>query len=139
LANYVTHLQPEIRVNYCRLLTVSVDNRYDLNDMRDRLAAEWPFLMDVERKLLYELGMVDTTDTSHGDIYIPTTFILNGDRAIYKIYSGWWFLGRPTVEELRLDLRALMSQRPDWVYDPDFREKRQTLNLPKPIPQHLTE
>ncbi len=34
----------------------------------------------------------------------------------YKIYNGWWFVGRPTSEEIRMDLRALMSRRPDWVY-----------------------
>jgi hypothetical protein len=26
-------------------------------------------------------------------------------------------VGRPTVEELRMDLRALMSRRQDWWYD----------------------
>ena len=34
---------------------------------------------------------------------------------IYKIYNGYWFLGRPTVEELRQDLRAVTKKcRPDW-------------------------
>ena len=60
--------------------------------------------------------MVDTTDNVHGEIYFPYTFILDRDRRIYKIYNGWWFFGRPTVEELPMDLRELMSRRPDWVY-----------------------
>ncbi|MCA1573738.1 MAG: hypothetical protein LC770_04215, partial [Acidobacteria bacterium] len=47
----------------------------------------------------------------------PYTFVLDRDRTIYKIYNGWWFVGRPTVEELRMDYRALMSRRPDWWYD----------------------
>jgi hypothetical protein len=29
------------------------------------------------------------------------------NRSIYKIYNGWWYVGRPTVEELRMDLRPL--------------------------------
>jgi len=34
---------------------------------------------------------------------------------IYKIYMGYWFFGRPTVEELRQDLRAVIKKRrPDW-------------------------
>jgi hypothetical protein len=34
---------------------------------------------------------------------------------VYKIYNGYWFFGRPTVEELRLDLRAVVQRcRPDW-------------------------
>jgi len=42
--------------------------------------------------------------------------ILDRDRTIYKIYNGWWYVGRPTVEEIRMDLRALLSRRNDWVY-----------------------
>lgn len=72
--------------------------------------------MDPDRKLLHELELVDTTDLARGEIYIPYTFILDRDRTIYKIYNGWWFVGRPTVEEIRMDLRALMSRRSDWVY-----------------------
>lgn len=117
------HLQPELRVNYCKLITVTVDNKWDTNDTRDALGAEWSFLMDTDRRLLHELEMADTTDKYHGDIYIPYTFVLDSDRTIYKIYNGWWYVGRPTVEELRMDLRALMSRRLDWVYSPDYKSK----------------
>ena len=82
--------------------------------------------------------MTDSTDFTHGDIYIPYTFILDGDRTIYKIYNGWWFLGRPTVEEIRMDLRALFSRRPDWIYSPDYRQQREQYGLPMPIAQHKT-
>jgi len=42
---------------------------------------------------------------------------------IYKIYMGYWFFGRPTVEELRQDLRAVSKKcRPDWdITTPDLR------------------
>ncbi|MDY6827632.1 MAG: redoxin domain-containing protein [Bacillota bacterium] len=118
MANYVQHLQPELRVNYTNLITVSVDDAMTTREVRDQLNANWTFLCDPERELLHDLEMVDTTDSVHGEIYIPYTFILDRDRTIYKIYNGWWFLGRPTVEEIRMDLRALMSQRSDWVYKP---------------------
>jgi hypothetical protein len=36
------------------------------------------------------------------------------DLAIHNIYDGGWFVGRPTLEELRRDLRAMMQ-----VYHPD--------------------
>jgi peroxiredoxin len=118
-ANYARDLQPELQVNYCKLITVSVDNPMTTREVRDQLNANWPFLCDPDRKLLHELEMVDTTDPEHGEIYIPYSFILDRDRTIYKIYNGWWFLGRPTVEEIRMDLRALMSRRPDWIYPVD--------------------
>ncbi len=86
------------------------------NELRDAIGANWPFLVDPDRKLLYKLEMVDKTDRVHGDIYIPYTFILDHDLTIYNIYNGWWYVGRPTVEEIRVDLRALMSRRKDWIY-----------------------
>ena len=67
--------------------------------------------------MITELDIVDTTDPHHSPVAIPYTFVLDRDRTIYKIYNGWWFVGRPTVEELRMDLRALLSRRPDWWYD----------------------
>jgi len=120
------------------MVTISVGDRYDIDDLRESLSAEWPFLVDSDRSLLHELEMTDTTDFSLGDSYIPYTFILDGDRTIYKIYNGWWYLGRPTVEEIRMDLRALMSRRPDWIYSPDHRQQREQYGLPRPIPQHKT-
>ncbi len=116
MTTYVEQLQPEFRVNYCKMITVSVDDRMNTDETRTALAADWPFLMDPERRLLHELQMTDTTDKVHGEVYLPYTFILDRDRTIYKVYNGWWFVGRPTSEEIRMDLRALMSRRPDWVY-----------------------
>ena len=116
MTTYVQQLQPEFRVSYCKMITVSVDDRMNTTETRDALAADWPFLMDPDRRLLHELQMTDTTDKVHGEVYIPYTFILDRDRTIYKVYNGWWFVGRPTSEEIRMDLRALMSRRPDWVY-----------------------
>ncbi|MCH8010772.1 MAG: redoxin domain-containing protein [Candidatus Marinimicrobia bacterium] len=113
---YVRELQPEFQVNYCKMITVTVDDRMNTNEVRAALAADWPFLMDPDRSLLHKLQMTDHTDQVHGEVYIPYTFILDRDRTIYKIYNGWWFVGRPTCEEIRKDLRALMSKRPDWIY-----------------------
>jgi len=114
--NLVQHFQPELFVNSCTLITVMAGDRLDAMELRDSSGAMWTFLVDEDRSLLYELQMVDTTDDLHGHIYIPYTFVLDHDRTIYKIYNGWWYLGRPTVEELRMDLRALMMRRDDWVY-----------------------
>ena len=49
---------------------------------------------------------------------IPHTLVLEPGLRVYKIYNGYWFFGRPTVEELRLDLRATLKHcRPDWDID----------------------
>ena len=129
MTNYVEHLQPELIVNYCKLVVVSVDNPMLSKEIRNGLAATFPFLSDHEKQVITELDIVDTTDPYHGPIAIPYTFVLDRDRTIYKIYNGWWYVGRPTVEELRMDLRALMSRRQDWWYDktpPPYAEQAQS-------------
>ena len=116
LANYATHLQPEINVGYFRLITVTTEARRLAADLRDRVGAFWPFLCDDDRKIVYKLDIADESNPRFSPIFIPYTFVLDGDGTIYKIYNGWWYVGRPTVEELRMDLRALFSRRPDWEF-----------------------
>ena len=116
LLNYVAYLQPELIVNYCKLVIVSVDNPMVSKEVRDGIGATFPFLCDSDRKIIRKLDIVDTTDTVHGPVALPYTFLLDRDLSIYKIYNGWWYVGRPTVEEIRADFRALLSRRADWWY-----------------------
>lgn len=39
------------------------------------------------------------------------------DLTIHRIYNGWFFVGRPTLEELRHDLREIMQSRSDYCYE----------------------
>jgi len=125
LENYSRDLQPELAVNYCKLLVVTVDDPETTRDFRVDLGAQYPFLIDADRQLIEELDIVDNTDPKHSPIPIPYTFVLDRNREIYRIYNGWWFVGRPTVEELRMDLRALMSRRSDYAYDRAWDESEQ--------------
>jgi len=98
-------------------MVVWTDDAASTGAARKELGATFPILSDQERKVITELDIVDTTDASHPRIAIPYTFVLDGERVIFKIYNGWWYVGRPTVEELRMDLRALMARRQDWWYN----------------------
>ncbi|MBF0277567.1 MAG: redoxin domain-containing protein [SAR324 cluster bacterium] len=120
MENYSRHLQPELQVNYCRMVSVSVDDQEETRETRKKIGANWPFLIDHDRQLINELDIADNTDPVHSPVPIPYTFVLNGNREIYKIYNGWWYVGRPTVEELRQDLRALLAGREDYVYNRDW-------------------
>jgi hypothetical protein len=61
-----------------------------------------------------DLDIAEYTDPHHNPM-IPHTLVLEPGLRVYKIYMGYWFFGRPTVEELRLDLRAVLQRcRPDW-------------------------
>ena len=75
--NYVAYLQPELIVNYCKLVIVSVDNPMVSKEVRDGIGATFPFLCDSDRKIIRELDIVDTTDTVHGPVALPYTFLLD--------------------------------------------------------------
>ena len=107
-------LHREMQVGYCRLVTVSTDNLLETNEFRTGVGALWPFLSDPGRKVQKDLDIAEYTDPTHNPM-IPHTLVLEPGLRVYKIYMGYWFFGRPTVEELRLDLRAVLQRcRPDW-------------------------
>ena len=105
---------PDFRVGYTRIVVISTDDQLDTNEFRDSLGAEWPFLSDPGRVVQRDLDIKEFTDPVH-DPMIPHTFVLEPGLRIFKIYNGYWYWGRPSVEELRLDLRALLQKvRPDF-------------------------
>jgi peroxiredoxin len=107
-------LHREMQVGYSRLATLSTDNLFETNEFRTGVGADWTFLSDPARKVQKDLDIAEYTDPHHNPM-IPHTVVLEPGLRIYKIYNGYWFFGRPTVEELRLDLRAVLQRcRPDW-------------------------
>ena len=113
------HLQlaahfPEINVAYTRVVTIATDNQFDLNDFRDAVGAQWTFLSDVGRHVQKDLDIQEYTDPTH-DPMIPHTLVLKPGLIIHSIYNGYWYWGRPSIEDLRRDLRdATKEIRPDW-------------------------
>jgi peroxiredoxin len=119
-------LHREIEVGYCRLVTISTDNITETNEFRTAMGAHWPFLSDSRRVVQKDLDIAEYTDPAHNPM-IPHTLVLAPRLVIHKIYMGYWFFGRPTNEELRQDLRAvLMKCRPDWdISTPQLKESWQ--------------
>jgi peroxiredoxin len=113
-AEGLVHLHREIEVGYCRLATISTDNLIETNEYRTAIGAHWPFLSDAGRKVQKDLDIAEYTDPAHNPM-IPHTIVLEPGLVVFKIYNGYWFFGRPTNEELRQDLRAVLKKcRPDW-------------------------
>jgi peroxiredoxin len=110
----LTEFQHELDINYCHLAVVSTDAPEISAAFRTGLGATYTFLSDHERRAVTELDILDLTDSRHPRIAYPWSFSVGPDLAIHKVYDGGWFVGRPTVEELRHDLRAMMG-----VYHPD--------------------
>jgi len=108
LRHYV-ELQEELAVNYCKLAVVSVDAPAVNDAFRAGLGAKFPFLSDQERKVVKLLDMTETSK-SRGVTAMPYTFSLLPDLTIHNLYCGYWYVGRPMLDELRRDLREMMGK-----------------------------
>jgi peroxiredoxin len=114
LRHYV-NLQAELEINYCKLAVVSVDSPQVNDAFRTGLGAAFPFLSDEDRRVVKLLDMTETSK-SRGVTAMPHTFSLMPDLSIHNLYNGYWYLGRPTLDELRADLRAMLRKvRPDFL------------------------
>ena len=113
-AENLVQLHREMEVGYCRLVTISTDSLMETNEYRTAIGAHWTFLSDAGRRVQKDLDIAEYTDPTHNPM-IPHTIVLEPGLLVYKIYNGYWFFGRPTNEELRQDLRAVLKKcRPDW-------------------------
>src|SRR6266511_4272552 len=110
---HVADAYPEFKAAYTRLAVITTDNQLDINEFRDAVGAEWPFLADPERTVQKDLDIQEYTDPH--DPMVPHTFVLEPGLRIFSIYNGYWYWGRPSMSELRVDLRALFQKiRPDF-------------------------
>jgi len=104
----------ELAIGYCRLVTITTDTITETSEYRNGVGAHWAFLSDPGRKIQKDLDIAEYTDPVHNPM-IPYVIVLEPGLVVYKIYNGYWFFGRPTIEELRQDLRAVLRKcRPDW-------------------------
>lgn len=105
----LVQFQAELAVNFGRLAVVSADPPLVQAAFRAGLGAQWTFLADPERQSIRQLGILDETEGEYAYRARPFTFVLRPDLTIQRIYDGWYFVGRPTLDELRHDLRAIME------------------------------
>ena len=72
---------------------------------------------------------------------IPHTLVLKPGLVIHSIYNGYWFWGRPSLDELWRDLRAATSGDPPGLGSEHTRTPRRLdrgrpLALPRLGPAH---
>src|SRR5258705_10657266 len=99
-AEGLVQLHRELEVGYCRLVTITTDSITEANEYRTGVGAHWPFLSDTGRVIQKDLDIAEYTDPVHNPM-IPHVIVLEAGLVIYHIYMGYWFFGRPTLEELR--------------------------------------
>ena len=109
-------LQDEVEVAYTRMVSVTVDPPEVISAFRGGLGARWTILSDADRVWMERLDLEERTDPANRP-YVPMTFTLYPNLTIHEVYCGYWFWGRPTLEELRQDMRKISrAVRADFGY-----------------------
>jgi peroxiredoxin len=104
----------KITVAYTQIVTISTDGIRETREFRNSVGARWTFLSDADRVVQKELDIQEYTDPYH-DPMIPHTLVLKPGLVIHSVYNGYWFWGRPSIDDLWHDLReATREIRPDW-------------------------
>jgi peroxiredoxin len=118
----LVRFEPELKVGYAKIVTISTDDLLAVNENRDGLGAHWTFLSDPGRIVQKDLDIQEYTDPVHNPM-VPHTLVLAPELRVHSVYNGYWYFGRPSVEELRHDLREVTrTVRPDWdLSDPQLR------------------
>lgn len=127
----LTDFQQELRVNFCKLIAVGAEDPMVQAAFRAGLGANWKFISDSDRTLIKEIDILDETEGEYAYRALPYTFVLKPDLKVYKIYNGWYFVGRPTLEELRQDLRAIMSQQSYYPYEAFNTKHAKQIRIPQ--------
>jgi peroxiredoxin/cold shock CspA family protein len=127
----LARFQSELVVNYCKLVTVSTDPPIVQAAFRAGLGANWPFLSDERREVIERINILDETEGEYAYTAQPYTFVLRPDLTIHRIYNGWFFVGRPTLEELRGDLREIMQSRSDYRYEAYNTSAVKSIRIPQ--------
>lgn len=123
--------QDELRVNFCKIISISADEPIVSSAFRAGLGATWPFFSDVNRSLIKELDILDETEGEYAHRALPFTYVLKSNLEIFKIYNGWYFVGRPTIEELRQDFRSIMKEMDYYPYEAYNTDHVKKIRIPQ--------
>ena len=97
-------------VAYTQMVTISTDDTTRCQEFRGSVGAQLTFLSDPGRIVQQDLDIQEYTDPEH-DPMIPHTLVLQPP-LIDSVYNGYWFWGRPSVEDLRREPASRLGQGP---------------------------
>jgi hypothetical protein len=109
--------------SFTRLVTVLPNDLHDTFKMRISTGAHWPYLADPDLEVQGTLEIHEYTDTHHDNATVPHTVILSPGLKVEKTYVGYWFWGRPSADQLWLDLQEVFA-RTKQDFDPTVPEVR---------------
>lgn len=110
-------------VGFTQLVSILPNKLHDAYRMKSATGAHWTFLADEELEVRTALEIDEYPDTHHDNAVVPHTVILSPGLKIEKVYVGYWFWGRPSPEQLWLDLQEV-HMRIKADFDPTLPEPR---------------
>jgi peroxiredoxin len=109
---------------FTELVSILPNSQHDVFRLKIGTGARWTFLADEKLVVQRHFDINEYTDTHHDNAGVPHTLILSPGLRLEKVYVGYWFWGRPSPEQLWLDLHGLLARtRAD--YDPTTPEARE--------------
>jgi peroxiredoxin len=118
-------------VAFTELVSILPNVLHDVLKLKISTGAHWTFLADEDLEVQRYFDINEYTDAHHDNAGVPHTLILSPGLKVEKVYVGYWFWGRPSPEQLWLDLQEL-HRRIKADFDPtvpevrDSWQKRQT-------------
>jgi peroxiredoxin len=103
-------------VAFTQLVTVLPNGLHDVYKLKISTGARWTYLADEDLEVQRHFEIDEYTDPHH-DATVPHTVLLSPGLRVEKVYVGYWFWGRPSPEQLWLDLQELTVRVKD-DYDP---------------------
>ena len=104
-------------VAFTELVTIMPNDLHDVFKLKASTGAHWPFLADRELDVQRHFDINEYTDVHHDNAGVPHTLVLSPGLRIEKVYVGYWFWGRPSPQQLWVDLQEI-HMRIKADYDP---------------------
>ena len=97
-------------VAFTELVSILPNVLHDVLKLKISTGAHWTFLADEDLEVQRYFDINEYTDIHHDNAGVPHTLILSPGLKIEKVYVGYWFWGRPSPEQLWLDLQELHKE-----------------------------
>jgi peroxiredoxin len=110
-------------VAFTQVVSILPNDVHDVYKLKISTGARWPFLADRELAVQAHFDINEYTDPHHAHAGVPHTLILSPGLRIERVYVGYWFWGRPSMDRLWADLgEVLRATKAD--FDPTTPEAR---------------
>ena len=111
-------------VAFTELVSILPNGLHDVLKLKISTGAHWTFLADEQLEVRNTLEIDEYTDTHHDYATVPHTLILSPGLEVEKVYVGYWFWGRPSPQQLWVDLGELFARIKE-DFDPTVAEVRE--------------